>query len=259
MTPDALTGGSASSLIARTAQWVETSGRALELRVARVVRKIGAAKVLPSFNYTDVVTGQSRESDVVARFEWISINRTPCSITAAIECKSSTKHPWVAFYSDEPLVPRAELADWATFAHGPLIGIVQSLPDQWVGREPFLNVPVSSHVVAAYAADGKNPAGDAVRQVLSVVSALREKYIRRQSTDRVGLVCVAVVVTSAPLLSCRLDSQGDVKLNTVDRLDVWGYDEKGERQRVYIRSEGALPALVDGLRMRAVNANEEQA
>lgn len=240
--------------------WLEKSGRALEMRVARTIRKIGDAVVVPSYSYVDVVTGQSREGDVLAKFEWTSVESVGCSITAAIECKSSRKHPWVAFYSDSLFPPREDLRDWATFAHGPFNGVTQQLPGRWIGREPFTRDDVATHVVAARSDDGadeKNPAGDAIRQVLSAASAIRAQYIDNQVRERVGLVCIPVIVTEAPLLTCQLSEDGEIALEKVRQFDVWGYDATGVRQRVYVRCENSLALLADQLRMRASEAGSE--
>lgn len=97
-------------------QWLETSGRALELlRVAQTLQQIGHADVQPAFNYQDTVTGRVRESNVVASFAWTGMENVPCTITLAAECKSSTKHPWVAFLSDGPPERRPGLEEWAVF------------------------------------------------------------------------------------------------------------------------------------------------
>lgn len=244
-----------SDLISSVLQWVETSGRALELRVARTLQQVGQAAVQPAFNYQDTVTGLARESDVVAQFPWTGMNDVPCTITVAIECKSSTKHPWVAFLGDTPAGHRDNLEEWTVFAHGPFVGITEPLAGRWTGHTPFTTSPAASHVVAAYTKDGQNPAGDAVRQALSCAAAIRQDYLCNQVTDRVGIVCLATVVTAAPLLTCHLDATGSVVLDAVDEFDVWGYGSDGLRHRVYVRSERSLPDFAQGLRQRAAQAS----
>lgn len=243
-------------------KWLESSGRALELRAARTLRQVGLASVEPSLSYKDVVTDRLRETDVVARFTWLSMESVPSSITAAVECKSGRKHAWVAFYADDEFEPRKDLDDWVTFAHGPFVGVTQGLPELWIGQDPFVRTPVATHVVAARNADSgteddKNPAGDAVRQVLSATSAIRSRYIANQTSERIGLVCVPIIVTSAPLISCRLDDRGDVQIEPVEQVDVWGYDERGVRRRIYVRSEKSLIRMADALRACASRANQE--
>lgn len=239
-------------------KWVEASGRALELRVARTLRQVGEAEVELGYNYTDVATGVVRESDVVAGFPWLGAEKTPCRISLAVECKNSKKHPWVAFYSGHEAAPRPELEDWVYFAHGPFLGITQALPEKWLGHAPFVDGPVATHVVAAHESDGRNTAGDAVRQILSCAAALRRSYIDNQHKQpRVGLICMAAIVTAAPLLTCELDENGAVNVREVDGFDVWGYSVEGRRQRVYVRSESSLPAFAEALKMRAIAAGAQ--
>ena len=236
-------------------QWLETSGRALEMRVERTLRQTGRAKVQPAFSYVDTVTGAAREGDVVADFPWIGMNRVRCSLVLAVECKSSTKHPWVGFFSDSNPRPRGDLTEWATFAHGPFVGITEPLPGLWAGRYPFTPTPAASHLATARSGEN-NFAGDAVRQVLSCAAAVRHTYLHSQSAYQEGLVCLAAVVTAAPLLTCRLDDDGSVVLDQVEEFDVWGYGTDGERHRVLVRSEASLPRLADALGARAAEADQ---
>jgi hypothetical protein len=246
-----------SELTSRVLDWVETSGRALELRVARTWKQVGQAEVQPAFNYQDTVTGLARESDVVAKCPWTGMDDVPCTITVAVECKSSTKHPWVAFYADDADDPGrgpSDLQNWAVFAHGPFVGITEPLAGRWTGQEPFATSSVASHVAAAFTNEGRNPADEAVRQALSCAAAIRSDYINSQSTRRVGLVILAAVVTAAPLLACRLNSDGEVQLRRVDEFDVCGYGQDGNPHRVYVRSEKSLPSFAAALRDRAAQA-----
>ena len=236
-------------------RWLEASGRALELRAERTLRQVGHADVQPAFHYLDTVTGQTRESDIVAKFPWAGMQGVPCTITVAVECKSSTKYPWVAFFTSPDARRRDDLQEWAVFAHGPFVGITEPLTGLWAGHYPFTSSPAASHVVAAHN-DDKNPAGDAVRQALSCAAAIRQDYLRNQSTERVGLVCLAVVVTVAPLLTCRLDADGSIVLEKVDEFDVWGYAADGGRHRVFVRTERSLSDLADALRLRAAEAGQ---
>lgn len=84
-----------ASLLDGVAKWLNTSGRALELRTARKLRQAGAGPVEQSFVYTDFNTKVQREGDVLANFPWINESGVPCAIELVVECKSSVKHPWV--------------------------------------------------------------------------------------------------------------------------------------------------------------------
>ena len=81
----------------KVAAWVESSGRALEMRVARAFHRV-RARVEPSFIYDDVQSGKSREGDALATFEWSSPSGAAMSLEVVVECKHSIGKPWVAFY-----------------------------------------------------------------------------------------------------------------------------------------------------------------
>ncbi|NEM05174.1 hypothetical protein [Geodermatophilus normandii] len=234
--------------------WLESSGRALELRVARTLQRVGEAVVRPSIHYVDTVTGTPRESDVVAHFRWSGPQGTPCSITMAVECKSGTKYPWVAFYTDDSATHVPSLKEWAIIAHGPFNGVIAPIEKLWRGHSPFVPNPVATHVVSAMGKDDHNPAGDAVRQVLSCTSALKQEYLNTQSTSPRGVVLLAAVVTSAPLFKCRLAGDGSIQLEPTDSFDVWGYDTDGVRHRVFIESESSLHGFAIALRDRVHDA-----
>lgn len=234
--------------------WLDKSGRVLELRAARTLGQAGAV-VQSSFTYTDPNSGTRREGDVLARFAWTGQEDIPCSLTAVVEVKSGTKHPWVAFY-DRSLTRRGDLDSWVYFAHGPFVGITEPLLDRWYGEEPFDVRQVATHTVAAHVADtGKNHANDAVRQVLSACEAVKQRYIQRQGTDRVGLVVLPVIVTNAPLVRCSLDAKDEVHIEQIDSFQVWGSGPASEPRRVYVVSEECLPHFAASLRRLARAAN----
>lgn len=79
-------------------QWLEKSGYAFEMRVARAFREGGARPVDMSFSYTDASSGALREGDVLAQFGRTALNDTPASVEVVVECKSGREYPWVAFY-----------------------------------------------------------------------------------------------------------------------------------------------------------------
>ena len=243
-------------LLNNTYKWLEKSGRALELRVARSLRKHGKAETTLGAHYEDVKTGVVREGDVLANFKWTGMNAVQCSISLTVECKGSSKHPWVAFYTDAPSINDRNLENWLIFAHGPFNGITQSMESAWPGNPPFTYDKVASHVVAAHTDDSHNPAQDAVRQALSYAAAVQADYIQNQVTRRVGLACIAAVVTSAQLMSCRLDASGNPHLELVNDFTVWGYGSGGKRNRVYVLSESALPDFAKHLEERAGEAEE---
>jgi hypothetical protein len=234
-------------------RWLETSGHAFELRVARSFREGRARPVDVSFSYTDASTGALREGDVLAQFGWTSLMNTPASIEVVTECKSGRDHPWIAFY-DRRIARGSALEDWTYFAHGPFTGVTQPLDDLWVGRPPFDALQIASHLVAAHSKDSHNPAGDAVRQVLSAAEARRRWYIERQNQDRRGCVIVPVVVTGARLVSCELDASGEMQLEEVSSAVVSG-PRSGKSARVFILTEDAVKTFARNLSELAGDAH----
>ena len=82
--------------LARITTWVERSGRALELRVARIFQRAGA-DVRMSHPYMG--QQQARETDVLADFPWLALGNADARLTVIVECKHSADKPWVAFYT----------------------------------------------------------------------------------------------------------------------------------------------------------------
>lgn len=227
-------------LEARLRSWLETSGRSLELRVARALQSAGAA-VQPSFNYLDAASGQLRESDVLARFGWVGAEKVPCNLAVVVECKSSAQYPWLAFYNDRSHQQPSDLNSWFTFAHGPFTTITEPLYDLWKSQPPLDTNQVATHLTAAFTKpEGRDTVHDALRQVLSAATALREDYIVHQASRREGLVIMPVVVTEAPLVRCSLNDNGQIDLADANLVQVWAYTTDGSRHRVYVLSEAAL-------------------
>lgn len=233
--------------------WLETSGRTLELRTGRAFRTAKAGPVRMSFEYTDTKTGTVREGDVLAEFRWTGPENLPCSITAVVECKSSRKKPWVAFYERQLSFPTS-LSKVVAYAHAPFQGGLEGLDSVYLDVDIFNERDMASSIASAFGKDPNsndssepNSASDAVRQVLSATSAMRKKYVESFHTDKRGLVLVPMVVTAAPLFKCRLDAAGEVELEEVEQLVVEAPWE-GDTARVIVLHETELPVIAAQLR-----------
>lgn len=244
------------SLDARLERWVESSGRALELRVARAFWQRDW-RVSTSFPYVDLFApNATREGDVLGDLEWTGSSDARCLLRVIVECKHTPGKPWVSFFGDPP--PPAsfgQLSDLVVFAHGSHVGLVEPAVT-WAGLAPFTNSP-ASHVVTALGNDSQNPANDAVRQALSAAYAIKGQYLASQSSvvseGPRGWIIFAVVVTTSPLYQCHLSSNGRVEVQPVDEVDVWGHAADGSRSRVFIRNENSLGPFLDQLRERVVD------
>jgi hypothetical protein len=246
-----------SEMLERVRSWLESSGRAFELRVARTFRQTGANRVEQSFVYTDPVTDVHREGDVLAYFGWTGVGeQTRSTITAVVECKSSKKDPWVAFF-DRSLHPGRDLSSWVYFSAGPDPQLDTVLGQMWIGQPPFDEPRVATHVVASmHRDDTVNKAHDAIRQVLSAAEAQRQLWLDNQA-DRRNLVVIPLVVTAAPLVACTLNDSGDLDLQEIDRFVAWGYTRHHGRKRVFVLKEDQVPAMSTAFAQLALQAHEE--
>lgn len=241
------------NLTERLTGWLETSGRALELRMSRAARKAGAA-VDQSWTYQDGNTGKAREGDVLASFRWEGLEKRPMDLHVVVECKSSTKHPWVAFM-DRAVTPGTDIANWTLFAHGPFVGLTEPLSETWIGLPPFSGSRAATHITTAFE-KGNDPAADALQQVRSQAQGLWDHHLN--STGRGlqggGIVIVAAVVTSCPLFTAELDREGEIKLTEVDKVQVRAQGHNGVTSRVWVLNEEPAQQFFADLRDRAFDA-----
>ena len=160
----------ADELHERLTGWIETSGRALELRTARTFRGRPLVKYAnQSVAYEDPETKQQREGDVVAAYRWIT-DELAVSIEAAVECKAGKSHPWVAFYDDHRQVfetPTLWFMPGGTWPDGEQ----ERLMNEWHGEDALVTDRVATHAVSALGSDGKNFVQDAARQTMSFARA----------------------------------------------------------------------------------------
>ncbi|MEP9384599.1 hypothetical protein [Nocardioides sp. KR10-350] len=235
-------------------KWIESSGRALELRVARTFRHEGASAVVTSFTYADPVTGLDREGDVLARYQWEGTHRR-AELACIVECKSSTDHPWVGFF-DRRAERNLVIDSWVAYAFSGLSNFPKRLAALWISEPPFNDYRVATHIAAAHAKDSRNPANDAVRQVMSAVLARKKEHVKQHHSDPTGLVLVPLIVTAAPLVSCELGRDGEIHLEEVKSLGVWGWME-GRAKRVYVVNESEVEGFARGLHYLADTASRD--
>lgn len=230
--------------------WIESSGRALELRVARTFRRSPVVRsVRQSAHYEDPDQGKQREGDVLASYRLQAGDHT-LTIEMAIECKSGKSKPWVAFYDGLTMIPN-DLRYWCQRnSTGWDQPIAESVLRGWIDSPQLMTDRVATHVASALGDDSHNTVADAARQALSFARARAKRPMRwpedDASTTSVTAV-VPVVVTQAPLFDCHLDPAGEVVLTRVERFDLFVYLTDGISRRVYVRSEAALEDMADDL------------
>ncbi|GAA5122154.1 hypothetical protein GCM10023339_40110 [Alloalcanivorax gelatiniphagus] len=229
-------------------KWLDTSGRALELRTMRTFRaREGIIKLQQSLPYEDPVTNKQREGDVLAAYHWASSERA-VSFEFAIECKSGRANPWIAFYDREDKPTANHPVFWFVTTPGWSKADAIDLAKNWASSTAG-GGPVASHAVSALGKDtGPNYAHDAAQQALSFARARAKGGTRYASDPQEAKVLSAVlpiVVTQAPLYQCKMTDDAELELTRVERFDLWIHLDGYNRRRVYICSESALAEMAD--------------
>lgn len=252
--------------------WLEASGRALELRVARAFARSGADRVYLSQHY-DSPEGKVREIDVVAEYDGQLSSGSVITRAAAVECKSSKQKPWVAMYTDPDYMTDLNPHDpHALFAYpgaSLLDSIGPALTNAWLGAEPF-QAAVARTLVAATLGKRTAPKGgqrqdpdaglvgqigesrdherneamDAARQALSGA-------VHLQAPTTGWKLGVAAVVTAAPIFDCRLNAGGGVRLTSVGDTACWATVSRNgasRTSRVTVVNESHVDRLARSLR-----------
>ncbi len=221
-------------------QWVEESGRALELRVARAFTAQGGAKyVRQSVPFQDPnVPSTTREGDVLAGYHWIA-NGLSITVEAIIECKSGQGHPWVAFFDDmwvRPDKPDELATIGGEWPKEDLNALAAAISKSGVLR----TVEMPTHALSAMGKDSVNSVMDAARQAVSFARS-RSTVAASFADDPKGTMPVAasipIVITEAPLFTCRLSESGEIELEEAERFDVWVRTSQYSRVRVLITTE----------------------
>jgi hypothetical protein len=199
-------------------------------------------------SYEDVNTKQQREGDVLAAYHWFT-TELAVAVEVAAECKSAKGKPWVAFYDDRHVIPDNSDYWFLTAGKWPS-DYLKRLVGEWQRSSLLATDRIATHAVSALGNDSNNECQNAAQQALSFARA-RGKGAMRYTGDPEELTSVTavlpVVVTSAPLFTCELASDGEVVLTPVERFDMWIHTAKYERRRVYVRSEAGLKEMADAL------------
>lgn len=252
--------------------WVEDSGRALELRVARLFKQTNVMSVDVSRRYQGTDGGEAREIDVAAVYRtFVALEPGHLfQMLVTVECKSGAEKPWVVFYDDSRRKNSTALVDNTTVGMGDSRQekTIQQILGGWL---PFREWQVGTHIVDANFSGrdkgGYSNSANAVRQALSAAEGLGDieakgARARMQGSEvslgKVYSCAVAVVVTNARLFQCWLDkTSGEIKLNEVSRASVWVSDAAAERKRVFVVREQELPSFASEL-SQAFGAVEEE-
>lgn len=241
------------SLTGKVADWLESSGFALEMRVAREFEKAGF-DVSQSAPYNDPVTGKLRESDVVAR-HFSEVDETPVVIRVFVECKSSTKWPWVL------LTTETGMGSVAWIAHTPTTLLADRLFLRFLkSNGKFETVPafivpkrLGYHFVAGRfeksTADSDDDSDKAHKAVVQVTHATRQwiesEHAKRPRGDASCAIGLPLIVVGQDLFEGYLSDRGEIMAERVD-VGILSAQAEGFRDPVFVSivTEAGLSAWV---------------
>jgi len=226
-------------LLNHVKKFLAESGFPLEIKVAIAFRN-KRILVQQAVFYVDVNTGALREMDVLAYARKTMpehMDRVAVELRMVIECKRSGQ-PWLLFIGDERFSRSRQ--------HFESLDILEYHEAKLVEARSADDMPVISHVGdVAYRLSStgqKDNAFPAVQQVNSAVLGLKRELPAREDYrgEPKVVVFVPVIVTDAPLFSCRVNSDGDIvpeavdkgllltRLRSGDRLQsIWVVNDKG--------------------------------
>ncbi|WP_433724551.1 hypothetical protein ACQP0C_27630 [Nocardia sp. CA-129566] len=251
----------------KVASWLEQQGYPLEMRTARALRE-RRVPVTVSHYYTDIDTGQQRETDLYARVtrelrhsdELGNMVDAADEVCVVIECKSARAKPWVLFSDDKPL--DAEVAS----LHARRSLHITTPDNRWLQQMTGFSrsyrpislldgfEPVGYSLVRALGHGNDDAAYGAMMSVAKAAAGVSEQLRARSSRGRMirRAIVFPVLLVDAPFLHCKLDASGEIQLLLIDYGTVaWNY-QLGPRfpkqTLITVMNPSALPRLVDDMR-----------
>jgi len=235
-----------ADLLVDVRAWLEGRGYVLEMRVAQLLsgRRI---EVDQGYAYTDVETKKDREGDISALVDIDTEDDHWHMLDLLIECKS-TNDPWIGFRGDK----------WGNgpWTAGSYMDLDCALCETMLVRFAHLRrkaAPVYS-LTEKRNGTAKDHAYEAARQATSAALGKysESKLDGHEDASIISILVVPIVVTTSPLVLCSLDENGEVTLESVDRMNVTvarlDTPEPGaDGLEVLVVRERALEALVEDL------------
>lgn len=193
--------------------WLATQGYPLEMKVARAFQEVDAS-VIQSDYYSDPITSESREIDVVAYWQ-TKIDGILLRVNLTIECKSSRDKPWILFVSrDAVLSSRARIVQRAASGLAG-IALVKAASHEALQDVPLLQLPDAPAYGMRQAFTDNDHCYGAITSVAAAVAAqVCQPDFQDGRLGRTDLfeVVLPVIVTEARLFSALLDTDREVKL-----------------------------------------------
>lgn len=222
-----MTETSRSELAQKVAGWLGQQGYPLEMRTLQALLANGIS-TQPSWYYTDVESGQQRETDLLVSVRSTAEGRDPASVSlhAAIECKSGDK-PWVVLTSSQSSlgVTSRRAQRFHTFDRH----VFSELARDADLVAPLLDGyrPQGYAFVRALGSSNHDPVHGAILAAVKAVAGVQ--YWLRQASELTEYaptrsLILPIVVVDAPLFSGALDSAGELAITEVQSATVlWRY------------------------------------
>lgn len=251
-------------------RWVEKSGRALELRVARMFVKAGANDVVMSRQYQgDDMSSDMREIDVLASFSATSPNGSNHSIIVAVECKRSERKPWVGFLQDQS-EPGGNRVERHFIGHRSATSRTENEWEEvWGTFLPFNLGHTASHMTDGHGSmegsKGNEASSRAIKQARSAALGITNEISGRalyKPTELNQMLAdggfsehntsafwvIAVAVTANKIYECKLDDAGEVHIAEREAMTVRVHVPGKGPRKVFVMQESAVEQFARDLR-----------
>lgn len=245
----------ADGIESRLRGWIESQGFPLEMRVAEVLRSIGAGWDHGRV-YNDPETGKVREVDIVGYFD----NR-PYSTHAIFECKHSDGKPWVAFATGgSQLLPKGQLLSIPATSR--MRKALEARADQ-VMALGLRSLPIGRDI-AFRLAKAWTPQQDTAFHAIAGLSAAANSIADHIGQWNHAVLYVPVVVVDTPLFICTPQSESNFQLLRVERAVVSHTPQPGDHVPIAVVTiEGlrsfATTMKVDAARLSAMLVSSDAA
>ena len=224
--------------------WLLSKGYPLEMKVATEWRK-GGFNVVQAHYYSDPENHSSREIDIVASCDdwtgWINIE-------FVIECKSSKKHPWLLFSSDDTLVGSNIFRSYCISSESARMNLIKKCSEE--GFDSVLNLAgIRKTRRAAYSMTRAFTTGEDAT-FKAATSALKAAIARRRLFDSLGwkpfCFIFPTVIVDGLIFDCFLDDLGRLQIESIeDALFFFPWMISGEVGTcIRVLSLDALPKYV---------------
>lgn len=208
------------TLLGDVRKYLERGGYVLEMEVARTIstewRQSGVEQ---SYRYTDPVTGTEREGDIYARlFIGGRLAELAHDLELLIECKR-TESPWIAFVGNGDPWGAGFRAEGTPATGCDLCRYLAS------GFSPHTDARATAYAIVEKRNSDKRSRDHAYEAVQQAASALVATFPKTASFsgEHSPLEVAfghALVVTTSPLVTCRLDHTGALQLRSVTSVKV---------------------------------------